>query len=399
MTKRTGLFLAAFLCAGFVGRQDANAIGAGDPVTLSVRVGAEYTDNRDALPDKDENTDFSIAPRIDAFMRGERLTLNFFYEPIYRFRTNPSDNQNESNFHHDVGLNANLKATPRLDLWARERFNVTDDPAITEDGTTLRRDSSYTMNRAELGAGWMVGKQGRLSAGGRHRIKRFDERPVARESDQDHWGTDIIYWQQLSPTLGMSLTGSYEEFDFKSGLGLQRGFSALSGGASLEKALGAAVRAAVWAGYKELTYDDSELGRDTAPYVNALLRIETHPGLIVFLRGGYTLCESGVYPYVSQALTSVGLDGQWRASPRWTLDAGGALRLSDYDADTVPTEVAGRPDYQDGEENTVMLWGGARFAFNETTSLRLRQMHEDVDSDVSPTFNRNTTRLDLYKKF
>ena len=398
MTRRIGVFLATLLCVTLVWRQDANAMGEGDPVTLSIRVGAEYTDNRDSLPDKDDNTDFNIAPRIDAFLRGERLTLNFFYEPIYRYRTDPSPIQNESELHHDVGLNVDVQAAPRLVFFGRERFNVTDDPAIVEEGTTYRRDSSYTMNRAELGARWMVGKLGRLSASGRHRIKMYEERLVARESDEDRWVAEMSYWQQLSPTLGMSLTGSYEEFDFRSRLGLQRGFSAVSGGASLEKALGAGVRAAVWAGYKELTYDDSALGRDSAPYANALLRFETHPGLRVFVRGGYTLRESGVYPYVSQTHASVGLDGQWDLSARWTLDVGGVLRQSDYDADAVPTGIAGSA-YRGGEEDAIVLWGAATFAFNETTSLMLRQQHENVDSDVGATFKRNATRLELSKKF
>ncbi len=379
----------------------ALAMGEGDPVTLSVRVGAEYTDNRDSLPVEEDNLDINVIPRIDAFLRGERLTLNFFYEPTYRYRTDPSPIQNESELHHDVGLNADFEAAPRVSFFVRERFNVTDDPAIVEEGMTLRRDSSYTMNRAEAGSNLRVGRLGRLTASGRHRIKRYDESPVARESDEDQWGADVRFWQKLGPTLGMSLSGAYEETDYKSARGLQRGFSSLSFGASLEKAVGAALSAAVWGGFKELDYDDSELGKDSAPYVMAQLRVEAHPGLRMFLRGGYMLRDSDAYPYVSQTQTSYGLDAQWDISARWMIEAGGAWRVGEYDADVAPV-TATDPSYVrpvGGEEKRLSAWGSAAFRFNETTSLRLRHLYEDVDSDVSPTFTRNATRVELAKKF
>lgn len=394
--------LAFALCATYLfGIHDAAAMGEGDPVKLSITAAAEYTDNRDSSPAEEENTDLFLTPRIDAILHGERLMLDFYYMPSYRYRSDPSDIQNDTELHHDLGINLTHNVSPKVKLRANERFNITDDPAIVEEGTTLRRDSSYAMNRAELGMTVGVTRRGHIDVSGHHRIKMYDEGIVADESDEERLQAKGRLWNQLGPTLGIMVMGEYMVQDYDSARGLERGFDAIYAGVGVEKILGKALRGQVSVGWSELEYEDSALGSDSAPYVQALIKLSPHDRAELAVTVSYMLRDSDVYPYTSQEYTSLGADLKWAASKQWVLNGGLTYRLGEYDVDSAPVTTTDATYVRPvgGDEETVVGHVGVTFVINSKTSLGLRQLYEDVDSDVSTTFTRNATRLGLSKVF
>ncbi len=388
--------VANMVAAGVLARDGAN------PVSLSLRLTGEYTDNRDSVAEKESNVDLYVVPRIDAWVSSQRTWFNFFYAPGYRYRTDPSPIQNESELHHDLGLNVDFDVSPRFDLRVRERFTLTDDPSIDEGGETVRRDSSYLMNRSELGGRWAVGRQGEVDVFGRHRIKRYDDDDVADVADEEQWTAQVEYWRQISQTLSLSLAAMYEIFDQQDRPDMERGFDSYQATIGAEKTMGPMMRGMLRVGYKELDYDDSELSRQGEPSVDAVLRFMPLRSLHWIARGGYMLRDAEVFPYVSQKRTLGSLSVEWEASPRWMLKAGGEYRLSEYDVDALPT---GARDLQEdvfldgGDEESFIFWAAAELSLDHRATLRFRQQYEDVDSDVWASYTRNTTRLELVKRF
>lgn len=394
--------VSASVCSVAAAVSALNAEEPGDAVRPSVRLRVEHTDNRDGLPTKEKNTDFSFIPRVDAFVRGERLTLNFFGEANLRYRTEARASEDDLEVYYDAGLNLDFKATPNVDMWARERYTFSENPAIVDDGLTLRRDSSYGRNRAEAGARLGVGGMSRVDVSALHVKKMYDRRAVARELDEEQARAKLSFGRQLSPTLRVALDGAYEEFDYAGGRGMKRGYSAVSGGLSATRQVAANAVGSLGLGYLRQEYDDSAQGSDSAPYARVALAVDRHPGMRISARGEYSLRSSDVYPFVSQTATTLGLDANWEIfPPRWTLEVGGAYRMSDYDDDAAPVQSddASYARPVGGEENTLHVWGGLAFEIDSTSTLRLRQTHEDVDSDVSVSYARNSTRLEIGKSF
>ena len=409
---RTGLRLMTAALFGVIvfGARGVLAIGDGDPVKLSIDVASEYTDNRDAVSDSlaEENVDFFLTPRLEALFRAvkDRTVLSLYYAPSYRYRTEPSDIQNDTELQHSLGVEFKHRIVERWSMRAHEQFFLTDDPAIIEGGTTLRRDCSFTANRAELETGLRVAPLTDLSLLGRHYIKMYEEDLVAEESDEESVDGRLRLWVAFAEQFGMLVDVKAEQWTYDSARGLERGFTAISAGLGLEKLIGAALRSSLSAGWKTLSYDDSALGDESAPYAQVMLQVTPASGQMrVTASGTYMLRDSDVYPFASQQYTGLGLDLEWKPVSRWTLGLGGEYRLGDYDAKMAPVEHTD-PTYVrpvSGQEETLM--GNARVAFNfdEKTKLQLVQSLEDVQTDLDPRYSwdytRNATRLTFSRQF
>jgi hypothetical protein len=330
--------------------------------------------------------------------------LVFYYVPSYRYRTEPSDIQNESELQHDLGLVGKATVVPdRFQMRASERFNLTDDPEVVEGGTTLRRDSSFMLNRAELGGLLMFDTRTQLDLRGQHSIKMYDEKSVADENDETSMdGRLLLYREMVSGKLGVMLTGEYQTFDYESSRDLDRGFGSTAGGLGLEMRPGKYLRGTVYAGYMQLDYQDSEMGSASAPYANILIRLAPHDMTEARVTASYMLRNADVYPFASQEETAVGVGLTWRPEVSWTVDAGCDYRHGSYDSDSAPVSSSD-PTYvvpAGGDEDRIVLQGSVKYTFaSESTSIKLGQTYEDSDSDVSYSFTRNATRLEFNKGF
>jgi hypothetical protein len=81
----------------------------------------------------------------------------------------------------------------------------------------------------------------------------------------------------------------------------------------------------------------------------------------------------------------------------FTLAGSAAYRTGQYDQDTVPIEL--RAASAGGDETVVEVSAEALYRIGQDASLRLVQGFEDVDSDVSDSFTRNSTMLIMTFQF
>ena len=88
--------------------------------------------------DEESNFDLYLAPRIDVVADLVRTKLDAYYQPYYRYRTDPSDIQNEDEFYHSLGLNMDHEFTEQSKIRLWEKFDLTDDPAVEEGAITIR---------------------------------------------------------------------------------------------------------------------------------------------------------------------------------------------------------------------------------------------------------------------
>lgn len=184
-----------------------------DSFKFSMTVLTEVTDNRDSSADADNNVDVYLRPRISKTSSPDITRVEFSYAPSYRYRSNPSDIQNESELMQDVGMSIVHTPSPRVRLSLEERFNLTDDPAIHDDKVD-RPDSTYILNRARGFAGYELDRRSSVDFEIKSTIKRYDESIVARTSDEDITGLNMTYWRELQKDVGLLVTGGRTVYNY-----------------------------------------------------------------------------------------------------------------------------------------------------------------------------------------
>jgi len=380
------------------------------PVRMSVRTYGEYTDNRDSTADGDSTFDFYIQPRLDleSSWADKDGRMVFYYMPSYRWRSDPNSLQNENEWFHDVGVDVNHKAGG-VSLRLNELFNYTDDPAVQDGGRTLRSDASFIYNRVAAGAMMDFGRVALADIYGQHRIKRYDKKEVADESDEDSLLGGVYLMGKLggkNSTIGIGAEAGAQ--DYSSAKGVERGFTSAKFVAGMDN-VHANLRTRLRAGIQTVEYDDEALGSDELPSASASIEyIQTPeremPGNRFALSASYGLRESDVYPFAAQKTTA--LSALWDmevvpGSVMLTLSA--SCRLGEYEREALPAGGVTDPDTGApravGDETTVVGSLEVVYKVNDNTSVRAAQVYEDVDSDVRPSFTKNTTRLALWYEF
>jgi len=390
--------------------QDSGDKESKGPVRMSVRTYGEYTDNRDSTADGDSTFDFYIQPRLDveSSWAGKDGRMVFYYMPSYRWRSDPSSLQNENEWFHDVGVDVNHNAGG-VGLRLNELFNYTDDPAVQEGGRTLRSDASFIYNRVAAGALMDFGRVALADLYGQHSIKRYDKKEVADESDEDSLMGGVYLRAKLGgKNSAMGIGGEVGEQNYSSAKGLERGFTTAKFVAGLENAH-ANLRTSVRAGIQTVEYDDAALGSDELPSASASIEyIQTPeremPGNRFALSASYGLRESDVYPFAAQKTTAVSALWDMEVVPSSVmLTLSASYRLGEYERDALPAGGSVDPNTGSlravGDETTVVGSLEVVYKVNSNTSLRGAQVYEDVDSDVRPSFTKNTTRLALWYEF
>lgn len=367
------------------------------PIGISLQVGAQATDNRDSAPDgqEEDNVDIFARPRVDLMYSSESAVLDLYYAPSYRWRSDPSAIQNEDEWHHDLNVDGRLRVAERTTLRARERFNYTDDPEITEGDVNLRRDSSYLMNRAEVGISHDLTDRLNMDLLGKHMVKRYDDDQIADNYDEQLASAELAARQKLSQTLvGMGIVGA-EMVDYEEINGVKRGYDSVLAGVGVEKMLSEMVSVHALGGVQYAEYDDPTISSETAPLVRLGAMAKVSDTVRFTARATHKLDNAYSYPYTSQRHTSVYGTVLWNATARLDLSAFAEYRYEKYEADTVNPALA----VNSGDETTVLGVASATYKLLSKTKVSLSYVIEDVDSDVSTTFTRNAGTLSVTQDF
>lgn len=384
-----------------------------DPVQLGIEASVNYTDNRDCTREKESNVDLLLGPRIDGLFDYQRTLIDLFYVPSVRYRTNPGDDQNESELYHDLGLNANASVSPRFEAWLNEKFNRTDDPAISQEGSVTRTDSSFNLNDLRLGGKYKVSPltSGMVDAG--YRTKFYDDDEVARQADEDAWTGGFSVWQQPTRTLAVFIRGGVIAYRYDDESDVDRGSTEVAGILGVEQVFSAGLRASARAGWGMFEFEDETIDSLGAPLADVSLEMLPNPGTKIRANAGYQVRDADVYPFASQEEMSftATLERDLEGPFRFAVDV--SYRSGLYDTDTLSQVYQDRyyndPAFADyvadlgfdgsGSEDRLQAAVEVAYEFDRMTSVKFRQRFEDVTSDVSETFNRNDSSLVVQKRF
>jgi len=231
-------------------------------------------------------------------------------------------------------------------------------------------------------------------------VKSYDEDAVASESDKEGADAGVMFRRHLTRTLSVLGLANVSSFEHGGSEVIERDFSSVSGGLGIDTLLSTYLMASVQGGWTTLDYKDSSLGPDgdgseEAPFVRLRIRGSTSPSLKITGIVSYSLRDSDVYPYASQKYTSLFTGVQWDPVPNLTLGLSGTYRVGDYDQDALPpnSEPAYTVSTVGGEETTVIATAEAGYQITPDSLIKLVHRSEDVDSDVSTSFTRNSATL------
>ena len=416
MNKFVNRMILVFFCVCLVGNVATAQSRVGDPLRFSLSTSAAYTDNRDSAVDAESNTDFYLKPKLSGSANWRRGSLVFYYEPSFRYRTDPSAVQNDDELQHDVSLTLEHSLAPRLTFNVQNRFVQTDDPAIQENGSTLRRDSSYIINWAGIGGKVGIGKHTGLNVQVEHMIKRYDEVAVASESDEDNLNATLTLRRQISKTFDLFMDVKSTIFEYEHTDEIDRDFDSFSAGVGAYKMFGKMLDGNIRLGQKTLSYDDDALSDNDEPYVSVDLTLKPKDTLRLKLSGNYMLKNSDVFPHASQQYSSVNTRLEADFTEMFTFGLAAGYRLGEYDVETVTPEAKNRirsnsESYStwaqrflsegetSGEEETLIGTIDLTYKINRNTSIKLANRYEDVSSDVGVSFDRNALSLSFSKAF
>lgn len=358
----------------------------GQPVRISIGVAAEGTDNRDAQEnDKQDNVDIFLRPRAEVYLGSSSSLLDAYYMPALRYRTEPGDNQDETDFQHHLGVNLRRGLSERLRLRVGDRLAITDDPAIEENGSVVRGDQSYVMNTAEAGLSYDLFRYSNLDLLVLNRIRRFDEEAVASLSDEDETSVRIQHRRSLTPTLRTLLTGEYRIYGYEDNLFFARDFDSMVLAVGLENSFTENVIGSLSVGWQTRDHEDEDIDVDDKPYVRADISGQMNPDLRIGAVAGYGIRDSDAFPYPSQEYTDLSGFAHAKITQKLLLKLAGTYRLSTYEA------FGTRPG---GDENVLV--GDIELAFHaiESATLQLGCRVEDIDADegVGASYVKNIVR-------
>ena len=391
-------------CALAMGFASQTIVAQESPFRFSMNTSVSVTDNRDSLADglEEDNTDFKIGPRIDYNVENdEQSRFNFFYAPGYRYRTDPARTQNETEWHHDLGLFVDHALTRRLSISIQEIYNFTDDPAISEAGTQIRQSGTFQMNRLTLGAIYALTQRSTMRFRVHNRFKEYDEEVNSTRSDEDVTEASLAYWYELDETSAILAQIGINQTDYDTDLDFDRGFEGLFYGIGYEKLYTDRLSVSARLGFRDIEYDDSDLADSDYPYANVGGRLDVAEGVRLFGKVEIGEREPDVFPFASQEYTGLNVELHKDFTERLTAEIAGYWRTGSYDRDAAPADL---PDSafngaREGDEDTALYRGSLRYKINNTYTLLLQHLFEDVDSDVDTSFQRNDTLLSLDMSF
>ena len=362
-----------------------------DPFRFSLGLAAEMTDNRDSSEDKVSNTDYFISPELLFKSKpGEASMMIFKYNPILRYRSEPSLIQNESELYHYAKLDLRKKTSEIQETRLIDQFNYTDDPAVTQNGTTLRRDSSFIYNYFEAGLHKNVQKINTLDMYGSYTLKRYDEAVVAQQSDEDSYGLNLLYLNQYQRRSAFAVEVKAGGTGYEALRGADRSFMTFIGAVGLEHVVSPNLRLGGRVGGQFVDYADNGLGSETSPTFNLSAVGATIPTVTFTASLDHRVRESDVFPFASQEATDLRGELAWDLKePAIVLTGAVTLHTGTYGVEALPSSSFSSAE---GDETGTIVEVGAKYKHPSATEFGLLFRSEDVSSDPGMTYGRNFTR-------
>lgn len=384
--------------------------GASGPerLQLSVALRAEYTDNRDSVDDDDpdvskESTwDYVVAPSID-LVHNIRLTFfRFRYDPTFRHRSNPREDQNDNTLHHNLLARIDHESGRRLSMRLENRFSYSDDPEVSVGEEILRTDRSFYYNRLTAGANYALTRRTGVDIEGGLDTKRYDEQEAADTSDEDRFRGQVRVQRQHTANFAYSALVRGYRIERVDALDLNRDLDVYFAGAGIRNVFAKRWVLDADAGYQWIEYDDPEINGESSPFLEGRLTYRASSLTQFYIGGSYTMTEAYNYPFVAQDKRSM-YSGIVRDLPGgFRIGGEGEYRVETYEAqrdDPDTPEGAFIKDEREGDTIRVLLSGWLDYQLQDGVNLKVRHYHENVDSDVSTTFTRNLTRAELRFQF
>ncbi len=394
MTKLNQVAFIGLVVAGFVFQSVSYAEEVGQPFRFSIGVSAEFTDNRDAVElNEQDNVDFRISPRLDYIYSGEAGSLNLFYLPSYRYRTEAGDTGDDTLWEHDFGLKIKRSISERTRLSLNEKFDYTDYPQIENGGIAVRGDHTYIANTIKASLNTDLLRHSNLDLAIENHLKSFDDDAIAKTSDEGSTTLNAVHRYQINQTLRSVLGASYIMYTYDNSL--NRDFDSIIAKVGLENSFTPTTLGVLTVGLQTRDFDDSDMDVDDEPYLLASLENKTGSDLTLGASVGHGVRDTDSFPFSSQIYTELRGFGHLYLAPEIVLSAVFTYRMSEYDEDTIPANVVAEDFLFDtnGDETTIV--GDLNLAFNmiHNVSMFVGYRYEDIDSDVAQSYSKNTGRI------
>lgn len=388
---RLALVVTGTLLVGNSVWAQEEAAKAPDLWSLSATLGSQFTDNRDGVKtNKTSNLDVFFSPRADLRWRdGERSYLDLFVIPSLKWHSDPrpksgADGQHSTELFAAGGVDAMHMISPRVMVGGGDTIAYTDDPDITEGGTSVRRSSSYLLNSANARVNGAITETVGASLLGGAVTKRYSDSVVAKDQDEDNYNIEANLKYLMGA--GYNVFGTVGWMDLNtqsSGAGARdRGAEVMSYGVGVEKIFSPDFVGKVVGGYQQAEFDDGTL--DSTDTANGHGELTFRAASPTRFRVGatYGFFAPYVRPYSLQTLTAVnGAIDHDLLQNRLTLTLLGQYSQGDYDEEG--------PGLPGGKDNLGTVGVKGSYRLNRNWSVSAGYTYENWDSDVRESFDRN----------
>lgn len=396
MMLKSRVFVVWIIACMFVGMVSQAARQDGNPVRYGVELSIESTDNRDATEtDEQGNQDIFLSPYVEIVADSGVTIWDVRYVPSLRYRSDPGDNQNDTELHHLLTLKLHHVFSARSRARFSNRFQQIEDPQIEEGGAIQRADRSYMMNTLRGALNYDIGRLSNIDLVIHNQIRNYDDAAIATLSDKNEVGGLVAYRRVMTELVRALGHVGYTMYAYEDDGLRSRDFDLVKGSLGLEFVFSPQLTGSLSGGMQSRSYDADALDTENNAYVEGVLSGTLNPDLRVGLNAGMGVRDADVYPYPSQEFTE--LRGFFDMDMTPSLGLRGALtyRLSTYDA-------YGELALPGGDEDTLVVDVTLRYKLNDLAAFTLGHRLEDISSDdslLSGSYTRNTSRAGMQLHF
>lgn len=368
----------------------------GKPWQFSLRVGGEFSDNRDGTAtNKQNNLDGIVEPRAEFIWQdADRTRMQLMVMPQMRWHSHPrtadeGSAQESSELFGACGLELMHRPTPTVTLSAGDQLSYNDDPAQIENGTTARRSQSYVRNDAHAGvnAALAAAAGANLTAG--VVTMRYRDSGAAQELDSDLFNIECAPYYNVG--YGWTVLGLIGASEFQAEkLGRMRGSAVETYHAGAEKKVTQDFVWTVLGGYQFVQYDNPALEPADMLSGNAeVVFMGTAPTRFrLSVEYGYMPPSMSDYS-AQQATTYAGSVDHDVLANRLTVRLQGQYRDSQY--------INEGADAPGGSEKMTRIGVHGTYSLDSQWSFTGGYSYENWDSALRETFQRNL--MDIWVRF
>jgi len=307
------------------------------PFQVVNRLRVEYDDNVTQIKE-DPEASWKIVEEFELWfdVQGPQTFLGLRYRPSLVWWDNrPND---DFDVHHDFDLIINHKFSPRLSLSMKDTFRRAELPELIDRGDIVRDNNDFNYNALNVAGSVIMRPDLRLDPSARYILLRYDDEDVAEREDYDLYVAGLTLRKQVVQETSVAGDLRLEGIDYERSE-IDRDSSSIRGGATLEQTFNPTCMGNLSAGYQYKDFSDSETDAQSSPYIEGTLTYLPTPVLRLSAGGGYTMYESGVFPYANQTRTRAFANLAYDITPRisWYLSA--SFTHAEYQSDDLPQDA------------------------------------------------------------